>query len=329
MARTSTALSQALLYLEILKRIPRQASVSRAEIQHSLALDGIKVQTLTLQRALKTIVETESLGIEVNDTSRPFSYRQGSTGSGLEAAQLTPQESLVMRLVEENLNYQLPSEIAKGLAPIFAKARQVLNEEAKNTSEREWLKKVAVVPNALRFEPPRILPRIFNTVTEALYQDKMLKLRFHNASGKVKEKNVSPLGLVQQDQRIYLVVQFETYDNFRHIALHRIEEAEILSRSASRPANFSIDAYVRSKPFNYCDDKVDRIRLSFETENKDTVATLRETPFNRTQTITELEKGRWKVEVAEIADSLLLDGWLNTWKEPGKLSRIRKKPIAD
>ena len=48
MPRTTTALTQAQHYLEVLRSIPRHRYASTNEIQNSLALRGIEINTLTL-----------------------------------------------------------------------------------------------------------------------------------------------------------------------------------------------------------------------------------------------------------------------------------------
>ena len=68
------------------------------------------------------------------------------------------------------------------------------------------------------------------------------------------------------------------------------------------------------------------IQLSFELTGERTVFLLRETPFNKTQEIEDLEPGLWRVTV-EIADSILVDGWLATWKERAGIRNIVKRSL--
>lgn len=49
--------------------------MSLAEIRAALALKGVLVSKLTLQRAMKTLREAEDFGIECDQRARPFGYR--------------------------------------------------------------------------------------------------------------------------------------------------------------------------------------------------------------------------------------------------------------
>lgn len=328
MARDTDTIDQVGLYLEIFKRIPVNRDITCKEILDSLAMAGIEVPLLKLQRALKSIVESDRFGIERNDRSKPFGYRR-SRATGFTVYDPTPQESLMFRLVEERLANELPSAILKGLKPLFDKSREVLNEKSRSSKEYEWLKKVAVVPNTLKFLPPAIKPRIFNEVSEALYDEKWLEVKYHNAAGETKTKTVNPLAIVQQGNRIYLICQFETFSNYRHIALHRIENAKETDRPASRPADFSLQHYLTHTEFNYTGDTVRWVHLTFQTRNPQTVAQLEESKFTNDQTIREVRKGVWKVDVPRIVDSILLDGWLKTWGEEAQISLVKKIPISE
>ena len=324
MARTSTKVGQAMAYLEILRRIPRNQWITTNELLNSLNRDGVGISLQTLQRALKDFVRTESLGIECNDKSRPFGYRQtGLSGFDLK---LSPSEALMMRLVDEHLTYQLPERLTRDFKSFFDAARLVLNEDSRYTKEREWLKKVAVVPNTLPFMAPKILPRIFTAVSEALFRNHKLQITYTNSSGHKTQKTVTPLGLVQQDVRIYLVCQFDGYDNYRHLALHRLQEAIVSPHEAVRPADFTLRKYIDEAPFNYNSPDKKLIRLTFEISEFATVTNLQETPMNRTQRITQIGDNLWKLEV-ELKDSLLLDGWLKTWESVAGIHNIVKTPL--
>ena len=72
MARQMNAINQAMLYLEVIKRIPRHRFISSVEMQNSLRAAGIEVQTLTLQRYLKQLYDSGNLPIERDDTSKPY-----------------------------------------------------------------------------------------------------------------------------------------------------------------------------------------------------------------------------------------------------------------
>ena len=327
MARQMNAINQAMLYLEVIRRIPRHRFISTIEIQNSLRASGINVQILTLQRYLKQLYESGNLPLERNDTGRPFSYRMGTDSTPFPFTKLSPQEALMLRLIEANLHYQLPGKLNRAMEPFFDAARQTLSEtQGKITHENEWLNKVAVVSNTLPQIPPSIKPRIFEAVSNALFENKKLKITYQNAEGKEKTKTVSPMGLVQQDIRLYLVCRFDGYQDIRHLALHRIRNAELLTEPAQKELNFDIKTYVKEHHFNYTNSETKMVRLTLVFTNEATALNLTEAPFNRTQKIEKLEDGRYRLTV-KIEDTLLLDGWINTWRDIAGIESVEKKTL--
>lgn len=328
MARQMNAINQAMLYLEVIKRIPRHRFISTVEIQNSLRASGIEVQTLTLQRYLKQLYESGNLPLERDDRTKPYSYRMGTDTSPFPFNKLSPQEAMMLRLIEANLRYQLPGKLNKAMEPFFDAARQTLSEvQGRLSHENEWLNKVAVVSNNLPQIPPDIKPRIFEAVSNALFENKKLRLTYHNTAREEKTKTVSPIGLVQQDIRLYLVCRFDGYTDIRHLALHRISEAELLSEPAQREKNFNIKKYVKDHHFNYSDEHSHFVWLALEFTNEATALNLTEAPFNRSQKIEKNANGHYVLTV-EIEDSLLLDGWINTWREPAGIIRVDKTVLS-
>ena len=328
MARQMNAINQAMLYLEVIRRIPRHRFISTMEIQNSLRASGIEVQILTLQRYLKQLYESGNLPLERDNRSKPYSYRMGTDSSPFPFTKLSPQEALMMRLVEANLKYQLPGKLNRAMEPFFEAAKQVLDDvPGRVTKENEWLNKVAVVSNSLPQIPPNIKPRIFEEVSNALFNNQKLKVTYHNTEGHEKTKTISPMGLVQQDIRLYLVCRFDGYTDIRHLALHRITDAELLNEPAQKERDFDIKTYVREHHFNYTNEATPIVKLTLEFTSEATALNLSEAPFNRTQKIEKLDNGHYVLTVV-IEDTLLLTGWINTWKEKAGIVRVEKEPAA-
>lgn len=327
MARQMSAINQAMLYLEIIRRIPRHRFISTIEIQNSLRASGIEVPILTLQRYLKQLYDSGNLPIERDDREKPYCYRMGTDSSPFPFTNLSAQEALMLRLIEANLHYQLPGKLNKAMEPFFEAARQTLSEtQGRVTRENQWLNKVAVISNTLPQIPPNVKPRIFEAVSNALFENKKLKLTYHNAEGAEKTKVVTPLGLVQQDIRLYLVCRFDGYSDIRHLALHRLTDAELLDVTAFSDRAFNIRKYVQEHHFNYTNEDTKKILLTLEFTSDTTALNLKEAPFNRTQKLQKLPNGHYLLTV-EIEDTLLLDGWINTWKASSGIIRIEKTPI--
>lgn len=315
--------TDALLIISILKQIPTSRWISGPQIQQNLSELGIEIEARRMQRLLKSIRDCEQLHVDVNDKSKPFGYRRQVPETDLAVDQLKPAETLLFRLFEEHMQYQLPAPLLKSLSPFFAAAKSSLNE-TKNGRTHEWLRKVAFVSGTVPMMRPRILPRVFDAVSEALYRDAKLKISFENRKGEKSKAEVSPLGLVQQEQRLYLVCRFENYDNVRHLALHRITYAEVLDFPAERPKDFSLERYIRDRHFNYSNGG--RIRLEIEFTNPETARNMSETPFNSTQVLTELPDGAWRLE-AVMDDTVVLQGWIAAWHDIAGMRLVKKTPV--
>ena len=312
MARTTSGISQALIYLEIIKRLPRHY-ISTTEIRQGLESAGIYIRELTLQRYLTDLAEAENSPIERDTRSRPYGYRLSPTAGSFPLLSPSPVESLLLKLVQEYLQFQLPAKLGKTLDPFFAAAREQLDTPLGRVSkERHWLDKIAVVSDTLPRIPPKVLPRIFEAVTNALFEEKKIAVSYRNAEQQTIKATLSPLGMVQQDGRLYLVCQFDGYDNYRHLALHRIDSVRQLKDD------------VKSKHFNYTGDETRRIHLVLDFKSPQTKLYLEESPFNRTQTITEPEPGLFRLQ-ADVIDSVLLDNWIKIWEDTAQIVRVSKE----
>ena len=93
--------------------------------------------------------------------------------------------------------------------------------------------------------------------------------------------------------------------------------------AAERPKNFSLDAYVKSRHFNFSNGG--KVRLSFNSTDKYLKQYLTETPFNRTQKITDLGKGAFALE-ATLDDTSLIDAWIAAWGKE-RFKKLKKMPI--
>lgn len=203
----------ALLMLEILKRIPSNYSVTAEHLQQQLAEQGTKRDLRSIQRHLQTLCD--HFGIDCNKRSKPYSYRWKNAPRGIAMAALTPQESLLLKLARDHLRALLPPRLDKSLAGFFEQAERNLGPSGDLLQERDWLRKVRIVPTSQPLLPPEVRPEVFEAVTDALFQNHYLDIVYRNASGNTVDNKVMPLGIAQQGPRMYLVCRFEGYDDAR------------------------------------------------------------------------------------------------------------------
>ena len=229
MPRKSSTLDEAVMLIQILTRIPKGRLITAQQLKQELDAAGIPIRIRTLQRYLKTMASTDVFGIDCDMRSRPYGYKQSTAGGTLLSQQMSVHECLLLRLAQEHMRFMIPTTLSKSLSPLFDMASQKFNEtlSAAPRNEKAWLKKIAVVGSSLPMMPPKISRTIFEAVSEALFRELKLEIEYDSASGKQVKSLITPLGLVQQDVRLYLVCMFDRYENVRHLALHRLTKARV------------------------------------------------------------------------------------------------------
>ena len=324
MARTGSRASDSLLLLTVLKRIPHNRWISTVELMNELEEAGTPIPVRRLQRLLQRLCSSEEFSVVSDTRTKPYGYRRMNPKSDLGGTRLKPEECVVLRLAEEQMKYLLPSAVMESLRPLFDRAREAMKESPVGDPAAGWLKKVATVPGKLAVMPSKILPRIFSAVSKALWNNTKLDIEYENSSGDVKTGTVSPLGLVQQDERTYLVCVFEGFKDVRHLALHRLRSAETLPFVADRPEDFELDTYVADRHFNFSNGE--KVRLVLESDDGYLKRYLTETPFNTTQKLTGLTDGFWRCE-AVLDDSPLIDAWAAIWGKE-KFRRFERRRFS-
>ena len=248
-------------------------------------------------------------------------YRWLPNTKGFALANLSAQESMLLMMAQEHLRNLLPVALMKSMEGHFRQARHEMATGDAARLEKQWPDKVRVIPTTQPMVPPRIKPDVFEAVSDALYQNKWLKLDYRNSAGKQTKARVMPLGLAQQGERIYLACRFEGFDNERSIALHRIQSAEMMTLGFDRPRNFNLKQYDEDGRFSFGSGK--RVKLSFRT-TKANAFHLAETPLSADQVIAERKDGLVDVTTT-VVDSHLLETWLRGLGDA--ISQVRKSPV--
>ena len=304
MAKRSDTLETVLLAVELMRRIPRGRKVTASELHQQLKDAGIERELRTIQRQLEML--SEHFEIERDDRSKPYGYRWLEQAKALAMPNLTPQESLLLQLAEEHLKNLLPPRLMKSMDAFFSQAKRNLGSESTARLEREWPGKVRVVATSQPLLPPKIVPGVFEAVSEALYANRWLTLDYQNSAGKRRSITVMPLGLAQQGPRLYLVCRFDGFNNERSLALHRIRKAEASTLTFERPAEFDLQKYDDDGRFGFGEGH--RVQLRFRI-TKDAGLHLTESPLSTDQQYVEAQDG-WLEIIATVVDSAMLDWWL-------------------
>jgi predicted DNA-binding transcriptional regulator YafY len=314
------SLDTAFLLLEILKRIPKVRKVTASELQEQLAAEGLERDIRSIQRHLDTL--SERFGIERDDRTKPYGYRWKEGATGIALPSLSPQESLLLKMAHEHLRALLPPKLSKAMAGFFEQAERNLGPGTSARQERAWLNKVRVVPTSQPLLPPEVSPSVFETVTDALFENRFLEVVYRNAAGRTVEAKVMPLGLAQQGPRLYLVCRFDGYDNERNLALHRIVKISKSTLTFDYPKDFDLVRFDADGRFGYGNGE--KVRLTFRID-KDAGFHITESPLSKDQTVIEHEDC-YEIS-ATVVDSAMLEWWLNGFGD--QVWDVTREPVNE
>ena len=107
-------------YLELLRLIPKNYSISSLELREKLLALGIERDLRSIQRALNTLCEQFEIDCNTND--KPYSYRWKPEAKGLDMPILNEQQSLVLMLAKQYLTGILPTNIMQSMEGFFKQA---------------------------------------------------------------------------------------------------------------------------------------------------------------------------------------------------------------
>lgn len=309
MAKRPSDIDATLLQLEILRRIPKLPHKIDAKTLHQQLLDaGFERDLRSIQRTLKHLCE--HFDIEIDGRSKPYGYSWKLHSQGLALPILNEQQSLLLKLAEQQLKYLLPANLMASMKPFFEQADRMVCG-AKEQPEYQWLNKVCSTPTSLPLVPAKVKDEIFSAVSQALFQNRFLKIEYQNQFGKKHTANVMPLAIAQQGASIYLVCRYEGFQDNRLLALHRIREAEISTLTFNRPKDFDLKAYQNDGHLGFGNG--DKIRLTFSID-KQAGFHLTETLLSKDQKILEESDNHYRFQ-ATVADNDMLEWWIRKFGE--------------
>lgn len=318
MKTRENALETLRLITAILRRIPRAGRITAQRLREQLAAEGMHRDVRSIQRHLEALSADPELGLERDDSSKPYGYSWAKGARGFSVMSLTPQEALLLRLAERQLKSLLPAKLMKSMDGIFEQAFRQLNDQSPAQSEKEWLGKVRVVSATPPMKEPKIDPEVFEEISNALFGNLWLDMDYQTPEGRRIINKVMPLGLVQQEQRLYLVCRYLDKGKVkeRPLALHRFRKAQASTQGFERPADFSLEKAEAAAFFGWGSGQP--IDLVFWA-SKRLGNNLLETPLLSDQKVEEMDGG-YRVSVS-VLDSRLLQQWL---RGQGKEVRVLK-----
>ena len=304
MAKRPNNLETVFLAIELLKRIRRDRLVSAPELQQQLEGAGYARDLRTIQRQLEEL--SQHFEIERREDSRPYQYKWKPQAQGFSAPGLNEHESLLLALSERHLSNLLPAHLTQSMKGFFEQAHKNLMPHGGPVKKgSQWMKKVRIVSTTQPLLPPKLVPGVFEQVSQALYDDRWLVIDYVNASGKATSADVMPLGLALQGVRMYLVCRFKGHEDERSLALHRMRKATASTLTFKRPPEFDLEKYDDDGRFSFGEGK--RIKIKF-TITRSAGQHLLESPLSEDQKVKEVPQG-YEIS-ATVVESSYLVKWL-------------------
>ncbi|MEZ4658111.1 MAG: YafY family protein [Caldilineaceae bacterium] len=157
-------------------------------------------------------------------------YRTNLTGLNLSEIQALFVQTPARLLNDLGLNSASDSAFAKLLASLPDMQRRTAQHmrERLHVDGASWF--------AVEEEAPA-----FETLQQALWQDRKLSMAYGRSDGEAVERLVDPLGLVVKGRIWYLIAGVE--GELRTYRVSRVARAEIAEQPCARPADFDLAAY--------------------------------------------------------------------------------------
>jgi len=279
-----------LALLHALPRAPRKAT--SAELHQKLSNGGHQITKRSVERYLDELASSWEFGALVlcDDTSQPYGWSINSERS-LSIPGMDAQMAATWDLVHRYLKPLMAKDALDKLAPVFREARGWFDKH-RPAGKRYWSDKVAYVPRGFALQPARVEPGVADVVYDALHRNRQMDIWYKDNQ---EPQRVHPYALVDRGAVRYLIVRFWHYDDYRHLALHRLRKARTLDQEVDNAEAFDLDRYLQSSKMSLPYGKRIRMVLRFKGRAGEH---LHETPINGTQRLQELDAGtRLEVEV--------------------------------
>lgn len=246
--------------IELLKKIPREplAHVTTNEMANRLRGHWANSNSLASMRR-KIIYNLERIERAVPSSLDKIRhghenlYRMKAS-TLLLLLPMSQEQMMAFGLLSKFGTDLLTKKAHRALAPFFEAAKESATDlakdagfgvrESKNLSH-QWLEKIAVLPAVLPFCPLIVDENIKQIVDQALLLGSRLQLKIlHLPSNKEEDCQVSPLALVQQGVRTYLVAKRFHQKSPELFLMKRILAAKEVAGSIETPSNWNLQKFL-------------------------------------------------------------------------------------
>ena len=305
----------------ILGSVSRSPMSSR-DIFRRLYDDGFNVSIRTIERDLSRLPDIFPSLIEVDDRSKPFTYRQPVNARKYSA--MNPTEAICLELAFSFLNPILPKKTLDPINPYLKEADAVLNESHAK-KYKNWKDKVLTINEGLQLQSANVTQKVINNIHEALWDEKVVIAKYQSRTKKYADNyKIHPAGLVYRGRIIYLICSFDDNPNkIVYLPLQRFKSIEILPEEKSFHHGKKVANLVKDLLGFKLNDKKLKVKLKF---SKMAGAHLFETPLSKKQTIKETRDGYFMVE-DEVIDNMELRYWIRAFGD--EVEVVQPKILRD
>ena len=290
--------------------IVSRAPMSSRDIHQRLYDNGFNVSVRTIERDLNRLPDIFPALLEVDDRSKPFTYRQPINARKYSA--MNPTEAICLELAFSFLNPILPKKTLDPMNPYLKEADAVLNEQHAK-KYKKWKDKVLTINEGLQLQNARVNERVINNIHEALWDEKVIIAKYQSRTKKVPNLyKIHPAGLVYRGRIIYLICSFDNDPKkIIYLPLQRFRSVEVLAEEKSVHQGKKVSHLVKDLlGFKLNNEKI-KVKFKF---SKMAGAHLYETPLSNKQIIKETKDGFLMVE-DNVTDNMELRYWLRAFDD--------------
>jgi predicted DNA-binding transcriptional regulator YafY len=234
----------------MLTLIPREpATIGARDLQRRLSdsVDAHRVERVTertVQRDLDMLCTVYDVqGLRRDETRKPYLYYWKKKAPALTGVPMTTAQALAFVMARGHVAQVLPNTTLAELAPFFAEAEEALRSRPLH---RRWAQKIRVEGLGFHLAAPKIAPPIAVEVTEALLEEKRLRVTYMKpGEAEAKERVVNPLGLLVRDGVLSLVATPEGKPDAApyQMRLDRMRSTARLEDARQEPRRFDLAQY--------------------------------------------------------------------------------------
>jgi len=223
-----------------------------------------EISSKTAQRDIDYLRDRMGAPIEYDRHRHGYYYREETFM--LPAVQLKEGELVSLLLAAHALKAYQGTPVAESLTRVFHKLQELLPDTIQIRPAELFTQFTFVSPPAMPIEPD-----IWVAVVEGLQRRRMLEIEYKSAKG-LKKSKIAPVHLANLQGDWYLFAQYQGYDNFRQLAMSRIQSAAVLNQPTSIQGDFDADKELETTFSKFAgENEPFAVHLEFDAEIADEI----------------------------------------------------------